>query len=331
MVVRYLTENDYDIWNRFVDESPQGFIWDYSWWLQVVTGSDFRICALFDDDNLIVAGLALPYYSTRNIHQPLLTQSLGVLYEDMGKCNNMRLQKQLTKQKEYSNQLFDFVLKDIKKFMIQFNYNYDYWLPLYWKGFKQTTFYTYVIDYSNYVLDEEFKRFSKGHKWILNRVEKKSDLVVKETDDVEEYLAESDKTYQRQNVKKPYSNELVRLLYRECKKRSMATILKIVDSANQPHAVAIYLHNKNEVYYWLGASDERLRESGGHTYLIWYAIRYFSDKVRYFNFGGSMIEQVERNFRNFSAIPRQYFRIQYGFDTLWQYSKNVVKKLLNIG
>lgn len=330
MIVRYLTENDYDIWNRFVDESPQGFIWDYSWWLQIVTDSDFRICALFDDDNLIVAGLTLPYYSTKYIHQPPLTQSLGVLYENMEKRNNMRLQKQLTKQKEYSNQIFDFVLKDIKKFIIQFNYNYDYWLPLYWKGFKQTTLYTYVIDYSNYVLDEEFKRFSKGHKWILNRVEKKSDLVVKETDDVEEYLVESDKTYQRQNVKKPYSNELVRLLYKECKKRCMSTILKIVDSANQTHAVAIYLHNKNEVYYWLGASDENLRESGGHTYLTWYAIRYFSDKVRYFNFGGSMLEAVERNFRNFSATPRQYFRIQYGFDTLWQYSKNVVKKILNI-
>lgn len=328
MIVRYLSEADYNIWNRFVDESPQGYIWDYSWWLEIVTNSDFQICALFDDDNLIVAGLALPYFSTRCIYQPPLTQSIGILYENMERNNNIRLQKQLTKQKEYSNQIIDFILKDIKKFSVQFNYNYDYWLPLYWKGFKQTTRYTYVIDYSQYILDEEFKRFSKGHKWILNKVEKKSDLRVVKIEDIEEYLAESDKTYRRQGIKKPYSNELVRLLYKELKEREMGTILKIVDSINQTHAIAVYLHNNKEVYYWLGASDERLRESGGHTYLTWYAIRYFSDKVRFFNFGGSMLEQVERNFRNFSATPRQYFTIQYGFDTLWQLSKNVIKKLI---
>ena len=210
MIVRYLSEDDYEVWNHFVDQSPQGFLWDYSWWLNAITDSDFKICALFDEDNLIIAGLALPYFSSGNIHQPPLTQSLGMLYEDMSKRNNMRLQKQLTNQKEYSNQIIEFVMKDIKRFSMQFNYNYDYWLPLYWKKFTQTTLYTYVIDYSNYVLEEEFKRFSKGHKWILNKVEKKSDLQVVKTDDVEEYLVESDKTYLRQGVKKPYSNDTVR-------------------------------------------------------------------------------------------------------------------------
>lgn len=285
------------------------------------------MCA-FDEDNLIVAGLALPYFSSGNIHQPPLTQSLGMLYEDMSKRNNMRLQKQLTNQKEYSNQIIEFVMKDIKRFSMHFNYNYDYWLPLYWKKFTQTTLYTYVIDYSNYVLEEEFKRFSKGHKWILNKVEKKSDLQVVKTDDVEEYLVESDKTYLRQGLKKPYFNDTVRKLYKEVMKRGMGTILKIVDSQNQIHAITFYLHNQKEVYYWLGASDEKLRDSGGHTYLTWYAIRYFSSKVHFFNFGGSMIEHVERNFRNFSSKPRQYFKLQYGYDTTWQYAKNLINKML---
>lgn len=36
-----------------------------------------------------------------------------------------------------------------------------------------------------------------------------------------------------------------------------------------------------------------------------------------------MIEHVERNFRNFSAIPRQFFTIQYGFDTAWEECKKL--------
>lgn len=62
MIVRYLLEDDYETWNHFVEQSPQGFIWDYSWWLEIVTDGDYKICALFDDDNLIVAGISLPFF-----------------------------------------------------------------------------------------------------------------------------------------------------------------------------------------------------------------------------------------------------------------------------
>jgi hypothetical protein len=282
-----------------------------------------------DDDNIIVAGIPLPFFSTKRICQPILTQSLGMLFEDMDKRNNMRLQKKLTNQKEYSNYLVDCFLKDIHKFVICFNYNYDYWLPLYWKNFTQTTRYTYVIDYNNYILEDEFKRFSKGHKWTLNKVEKKSDLHVVESTDVEEYLRESDKTYLRQGTKKPYSNELVRSLHKILREHQMCTIFKIVDSNDRIHAIEYYIHNNQEVYYWLGASDDTLRDSGGHTYLTWYAIKYFSKKVRFFNFGGSMIEYVERNFRNFSATPRQYFLISYVDKPLINQIKQTISMILH--
>lgn len=52
MIVRYLSEDDYEVWNHFVDQSPQGFLWDYSWWLDAITDSDFKICALFDNSPL---------------------------------------------------------------------------------------------------------------------------------------------------------------------------------------------------------------------------------------------------------------------------------------
>ena len=41
-----------------------------------------------------------------------------------------------------------------------------------------------------------------------------------------------------------------------------------------------------------------------------------------------MIEHVERNFRNFSSKPSQYFKLQYGYDTTWQYAKNLINKML---
>lgn len=311
MEVKYLLEEDFEKWNEFVDSSPQGYIWDYTWWVNILTDGDFRVCAVMDDDNIIVAGVILPFFSSRKIRNTIVTQSQGFLFEDFSLRNNMRLQKQLTTQKEYSNLLFDYIVNDIKDFSMKFFYEYTYWLPLYWKGCKQTTMYTYVIDYENYIPAEEFKRFSKGHKWVLNKVEKKSDLKVYETNDVEEYLAESEKTYIRQGVKRPYTSELIRRLHKEIQAHNVGKIFKIVDSQGKIHGIEYHLYNKKESYYWLGASDESLRNSGGHTYLTWYAIQYFADKVKRFNFGGSMIEAVEKNFRNFSSEPKQYFLISY--------------------
>lgn len=331
MIVKYLEEKEYQQWDEFVNTSPQGFIFDYTWWVGILTKGDFKICALFDDDKIIVAGIILPFFSTGKIHTPILTQSMGFLFEDFSKQNNIRLQKQMTKQKEYTSLIWDFIVGDIKTlFSMQFNYNYEYWSPLYWKGCEQTTRYTYIIDYSNYIPDEEFKRFSKGHKWILNKVEKKSDLKVYETEDVEEYLRESVKTYQRQGTKRIYSDDIVRELYAKLKEKGMAKIFKCVDSNNRIHGITFFIYDKREVYYWLGASDEELRESGGHTYLVWYAIQYFADKVKTFNFGGSMIEAVERNFKNFSSLPRPYYVISYYKHPLVAQLKKITASLLGL-
>lgn len=328
MEVKYLVDSEYEAWDKFVDISPQGFIFDYSWWVNILTNGDFKICALFDDDNIIVAGLVLPFFSKRHIHNPILTQSMGILYEDMSKRNNMRLQKQLTKQKEYAIALWDFFIKDIDRLSLQFNYHFEYWSPLYWKGCEQTTKYTFVIDYDNYVPEEEFKRFSKGHKWILNRVQKKSDLKVVETEDVNEYLRESLKTYERQETKRAYSDDVVKALYLELKRQNMVKIFKCIDSEGRIHGIAIFIFDHREVYYWLGASDAVLRESGGHTYMVWYAIQYFADKVGTFNFGGSMMEAVEKNFRNFSSFPKSYYLISYDKRPVLAQAKKLIRLLI---
>lgn len=331
MKVKYIEKSDFPQWDAFVNESPQGFIWDYSWWVEIITDGDFKICVVEGDDKKIMAGIVLPFISSKRIIEPGLTQAMGILFYDPANQNNIRLQKNLTNQKEYTNMIFDFIAKDVKVFRMRFHYNYDYWLPLYWRGYCQTTMYTYIIDYEKYDFEEEFKHFSKGHKWTLNKVEKKSDLNIVQVYDVEEYLRESVKTYRRQGTKRPYSDNIVRKLHNAVSERGMGTIFKIVDKNGKIHAIEYYLHNDKEAYYWLGASDSTLRDSGGHTYLTWYAIRYFADKVRVFNFGGSMIEYVERNFRNFSAIPKQYFNISYcsTFERIKSLIKSDIRKLVS--
>lgn len=324
--VRFLEDTEYEWWDNFVDKSPQGFLFSKSWWLDILTSGDFKICIVIEG-NEILAGLLIPFISQKKAQHILLTQSLGMLFADFGK-GNMRLQKQLTKQKEFTYLILNFAEKHYNHFFQKFHYNYTYWLPFYWKGYKQTSHYTYLINYKNFIPDEEFTRFSKGHKWTINKVRNKSDLKVSECFDLKEFYAEAQKTYERQKMKIGYSYELLEKLHENLMKRGNCKIFKITDSNNVIHAMEYFIYNHKEAYYWLGTSDEEHRDSGGHTYLTWHAINYFCGKVDIFNFGGSMIEQVERNFRNFSAEPYQYFAISKGHRNSVSLVKNKLLKII---
>lgn len=59
--------------------------------------------------------------------------------------------------------------------------------------------------------------------------------------------------------------------------------------------------------------DPDYRNSGASSLLIYEIINFLRDKVRKFDFEGSMIESVENSFRKFGAIQKAYFNINKSF------------------
>ena len=326
MEIRFLEESEYRIWDKFVDTSPQGFIFSKSYWLDTMTDKNYKICIL-ENENEIYAGIVLPNFKRKKIKNILLTQSTGILFRDM---SSMKEQKILTNEKEYTNLLINYLKNNnlIIDFDLCFNPNYKYWLPLYWNGFKQTTRYTYYLNYKKINLSEEFKKFSKGHKWTLNKVEKNENIKVEETDNLEEVYEVLRKTYEKEKKEIIYSLQLLKKIDNILRKREEIKIFKIYDkSSNKIHAVGVFIYNEKEVYYWLGGSDEKCRKEGTHTYLIWKAINYFANKTQKFNFGGSMIEEIEKNFRNFGGELTPYFNIYWSKNWSIFYLKKLIKSL----
>jgi hypothetical protein len=303
--VRFLEADEYAAWDRFVDQTDQGSIFSKSWWLAQTTKDQFKICVV-EGDGEIFAGLPLPYFPTGHIRMARLSQSGGLLFKEK---KDAKLQKKLTNQKEHTNLIFEFIRDRTKSFDISFHYNYNYWSPLFWLGFKQTTKYTYLIDYSEFDADDHFVSLSKGHKWVVNKASRNDNLSITEISDLELFYREAKKTYARKDISIGYSFEELVRVDAILKERDARKIFAVVDGENNVHAVNYYIYDRNEVYYWLGASDEQHRNSGAHTFLIWHAVKYFSDKTKRFNFGGSMMEDVDKNFRNFGAIPVPYYRI----------------------
>ena len=67
----------------------------------------------------------------------------------------------------------------------------------------------------------------------------------------------------------------------------------------------------------MSGSDPELRKKGGHTLVMWEAVKYFYDKVNYFNLGGSDIERIEAHLKGFGGTLTPYFHI-YNEKLMWK-------------
>jgi len=314
MPVEFLQKSSKDKWNSFVDKSPQGSIFCYYEWLEFSTYDDFEILVYVENNN-IIAGMPLPFYSTNRIRLPALTQKMGVLFEDF---SHLKYVKKLEKEKEIIYGFLDVLESNKKSYNMNFDWHFDNWLPFYWKGYEQTSRYTYVIEFSEKNPDLVWQDMDHSIRKSIRKAHKNS-LDICETFDIEEFYEINKYTFKRQNLKIPYSFNYVQNLYNTFKEN--IRMFKAVDNNNNTHAINFYIKDNKTAYYLMSGSDINYRASGAQNFIQWEAIKYYCDKVKYFDFEGSMIESIESNFRKFGAVQKQYFNI---------YNKSILRKLKDI-
>ncbi len=181
------------------------------------------------------------------------------------------------------------------------------WLPFYWKGFNQTTRYTYVIeDLSN--PDTVWDGMARD---IRNRIRKaeKSGIRVVETDDIETFIDLNEMTFTRQGMPLPYSRDFVRRLNSACAQRNARKIYITYGPDGQPHTGWYCVYDNHTMYSVLGGGDPELRNSGAQTLAIWESIKSASKVCKSYDFLGSMIEPIEKFVHDFGAVQKPYFEI----------------------
>ncbi len=182
------------------------------------------------------------------------------------------------------------------------------WLPFYWRGFRQTTRYTYQLRCLN---DEKllWDGLDQSIRTDIRKASSRFSVSIQETDEVEEFLELNRKVFVRQGKRLPYSVDLVGRLDAACSSRSARRILIARDSDGRAHAGAYLVWGGGRVYYLMGGSDPELRRSGAVSLCVWEAVLRSREVASIFDFEGSMLEPVERFFRGFGAIQTQYFNV----------------------
>ena len=279
-------------------------IFSRDWWLDAVAGDENWGVALVEQNNEIVA--SLPYvYVNHQIIMPKHTQTMGIW---MKYPDGQKYHTRLSYEKKICNALID-QLPDYSKYYQRFHFSFTNWLPFYWKGFSQTTRYTYVIEQINDT-NSVFDNFSSN---LRKNIRKASKLInVYTSDDVEHFYTINKMTFDRQNINMGYSLDYVRSIDQACCNRNCRRIWFAKDKDNHIHSAIYVIWDENSAYYIMGGGDPAFRNSGAHSLLLWEAIKFAGQVSHSFDFEGSMYENIEPVFRGFGAVQKPYMEITRG-------------------
>lgn len=297
--LRYLKKDEYESWDSLVEASPHGNVFCYSWWLQAVE-SKIKVLGCFDNDHLIAG---IPLYSSKSlginrIIMPKLTQTWGVIITPLpGKhVNAFSREMEILK-------LFASELQKYKYFAQSFSPNLQNWLPFYWKGFQQTTRFTYVFENLN-SMDELWKGLRENIRTDIRKSVRKGISIRQTTFSTVFPLFE--KTFTRQNLTIRYTREYLEKLYDIAVSKNAGECFAAIDLDGKIHAAAFLVWDKKRAFYLVGGGDPALRNSGATSHMVWEMIRFASERSAVFDFEGSMIESIEKYFRAFGATQRTF-------------------------
>lgn len=280
-------------------------IFSKDWWLDSVCEKDNWDVVLVEKGGQIMA--SMPYclkkkFGFTKIFMPQLTQTLGPFIKYP---QGQKYYKKLSWEKEMMTSLIT-QLPKFAMFSQNFHYSVSNWLPFYWKGFEQTTRYTYII--KNILLDDLEKKFETDIRRRRKKA-KKASIKIIESNNIKDFYNLNEKTFARKGQKIPYSFNFINNLYLTCKKNNACKIYFAQNIDKNFIAASFLVWDDKTVYYLMGGIDPEKKDLGGMDVVLYESIKFAVENKKVFDFEGSMIESIEKYFRSFGAIQKSYFSI----------------------
>ncbi len=281
------------------------------WWLDTVCGNEHSwgvsLCTKSDDT---IEG-ALVYFKIQlkglisAIVMPPMTPHCGV-YFFIQDAEKLKLHSLLTTKKRILDTLIA-QIPSVKIYAQNFHHSLSDWQPFFWKDFKSTVHYTYLLEN---ITDTTtvFNNFKGSVRTAIGKAQK--NIEIHKCEDTEIFYQLCEKSFVRTSEKPPITFDLFEQLDAQLAARQKRHMYIAYDENGQNHSAVYIVYDAHSAHYLLGGSDPELRNSGAVPFILWHAIQEASKAGKsIFDFEGSMIENVEFAFRNFGAQQKPFFRI----------------------
>lgn len=273
-------------------------------WLQIFNPY-IKILGIYDDGDNLFGNFFLykeKKFSLNLYRNPPYTPLIGPFFK-VDARNPVNI---LNKSREVLSLMADFLDKlNYSIISVSLGRNIVDALPFIWKKFKVVPGYSYCLDL-NKSLDELNKGMSVERRNDINKGIRDK-LTAKKVDDFSIVKLLVLKTFSRQEktVSEYYLDKILFGFINNSNSFAFAAFRK-----EKPIAVAFCVYDKTTAYYLLGGYDYEYKHHGAGALAMWEVIKYSKELgLRYFDFEGSMIPQIEKYFRGFGGELTPYFRV----------------------
>jgi Acetyltransferase (GNAT) domain len=293
-------------------------------WLDIVCNKGtWHVCLSRDNAGEIDG--ALVYYTVKlkgiitAIVMPELTPNAGIwLRLPRHKINGIKRHSIYTSTKKIVETLVA-QLPDVPIYCQHFHYSLVDWQPFFWRNFRQTTHYSYILDN----LDDLAAIYGDLKGSVRTDLKKAERLVYVENlsetspSDLAEFYEVVNLSFRKQGMKPLYSLGTLQELDIVLGEKHARQLFLARDTEGGQNGEKGAIHGGVYVIIWhgtahyiAGGSHPEKRQSGAMSLLIWRAIEWAAAQgCHTFDFEGSMIPQVETLFRAFGGKQKPFFRI----------------------
>ncbi|MDR0874026.1 MAG: hypothetical protein LBN27_11270 [Prevotellaceae bacterium] len=286
-----------------------------AWWLDAVCveGKEWNVL-LYEENDKIIA--ALPYHLLKKcgfkiVIQPQQTQYNGI-WIDYPK--DRKLHKRYSFEKKVMDNLIS-QLENLKLsyFSQHFHHSFTNWQPFYWRNFKQTTRYTYVLK----DIENAENIFENLHPRYKQRIRKeKEELTVSFDLPPDVFYEFHKKSLQQAGQKVEYSEKLFLSIFNAATCRNQGKIIAVKDKNDNLLSALFVVWDTNCGYNLITARRIVNGSNASSICMIWEAIKYLGDKAKNYDFEGSMIEGVACVNQQFGAEQTPYFSIEKSYSCI---------------
>lgn len=236
---RLLTEGEYPLWDKFVEESPQGTIFSTTRWMQL-HDAPFTVHGYFKRDNLL-GGIA-------SFNEPMpATPFQGVLVEATPDAKYTTI---MSRHNEVAAALTHFLPNEFWN-----HYTYPDMRPFLWRGWKVGIRYTYVVNLRN--MNELWSNLEKNTRYEITS---RQGLEMAGNPHLDIFDDLYSQTFTRKGLSRPLNSEFFRKL--------ASAIDHALYMTTDNEAGVLMIRDNKRSYYIFGASSG----SGASSYCLWQAL-----------------------------------------------------------
>lgn len=252
-------------------------------------------------------------WGVRTQIQPLFSPYWGIVLADV------RPKSRYEEFSAYKQILSELIAKIPAYHLLKYRFapHFPYLLPFHWAGFSLRTRFTYQLDLNEGAQALRF-HCADSLKRQLKKAEKQGYLMYDEQD-VEKYLSfvEGQRNKGKNLLGLPDKQslqaiEMLRGIMSWLKERELGRLIAVKNETDEILACGMFVYDKQKVWYLGAANNPEITDSAAVPFMMWSviadaALRGYTS----FDFEGSMLEGIERFFRNFGAVPVPYTEIYH--------------------